>query len=137
MTNKLPSFLKSSNSQRGQSGKNDLSDSYSQFLLYDPPSTIPSLTYLTFLKTMGSSSHTGLMALLFWEVLVFSAFLLVSAGRPNISISTYTPTRRSVRNWPEITCDTEEQRQKKDMHIWQHFRSIHIYMVFWKCLALV
>lgn len=62
--------------------------------------------YLTFLKTIGSSSHTGLMALLFWEVLVFSAFLLVSAGSPNISTSTYTPTRRSVRNWPEITYDT-------------------------------
>lgn len=58
---------------------------------------------LTFLNTIGSSSHTGLMALLFWEVLVFSAFLLVSAGSPNISTSTYTPTRRSVRNWPEIT----------------------------------
>lgn len=60
---------------------------------------------LTFLKMMGSSSHTGLMALLFWEVLVLSAFLLVSAGSPNISTSTYTPTRRSVTNWPEITCE--------------------------------
>lgn len=60
---------------------------------------------LTFLKMMGSSSHTGLMALLFWEVLVLRAFLLVSAGSPNISTSTYTPTRRSVKNWPEITCE--------------------------------
>lgn len=70
-----------------------------------PPtiSTITTGLCLTFLKTIGSSSHTGLMALLFWEVLVFSAFLLVSAGSPNISTSMYTPTRRSVRNWPEIT----------------------------------
>lgn len=71
-----------------------------------PPPTlstiIPGLRF-TFLKTIGSSSHTGLMALLFWEVLVFSAFLLVSAGSPNISTSMYTPTRRSVTNWPEIT----------------------------------
>lgn len=67
-----------------------------------PRSTAQSLQ-VTFLKTIGSSSHRGLMALLFWEVLVFSAFLLVSAGSPNISTSMYTPTRRSVRNWPEIT----------------------------------
>lgn len=63
------------------------------------------LLHHTFLKTMGSSSHTGLTALLFCEVLVFSAFLLVSAGSPNISTSTYTPTRRSVSNCPEITCE--------------------------------
>lgn len=83
------------------------------------------LPALTFLKTIGSSSQTGLMALLFWEVLVFSAFLLVSAGSPNISTSTYTPTLRSVRNWPEIT--------------WNHdnFVSIKVWfspkmILFWK-----
>lgn len=73
-----------------------------------PPISLPRLT---FLKTIGSSSHTGLMALLFWEVLVFSAFLLVSAGSPNMSTSTYTPTRRSVRNWPEITYNTQRHKQ--------------------------
>lgn len=75
-----------------------------------PPAALPRLT---FLKTIGSSSHTGLMALLFWEVLVFSAFLLVSAGSPNISTSTYTPTRRSVRNWPEITYNTQRHRNRQ------------------------
>lgn len=107
MTNKLPSFFKGGNPQRGQSGKDHLPESSSQFFLDESPhptiSTIITGLCLTFLKTIGSSSHTGLMALLFWEVLVFSAFLLVSAGSPNISTSMYTPTRRSVRNWPEIT----------------------------------
>lgn len=112
MTNKFPSFLKSSNSQRGQSRKYHLSENWSQFLLYDPPPiSLLSCNYLTFLKMIGSSSHIGLMALLFWEVLVFNAFLLVSAGSPNISTSTYTPTRRSVRNCPEITYNTQSQRQ--------------------------
>lgn len=76
---------------------------WAHFLLND--CFLFSFLYRTFLKTMGSSSHTGLMALLFCEVLVFNAFLLVSAGSPNISTSTYTPTRRSVRNCPEITCE--------------------------------
>lgn len=102
MADKLPSLLESGDSQRGQSGKDHLSESRSV-------SSLPArmhfcfLPLLTFLKMMGSSSHTGLMALLFWEVLVLRAFLLVSAGSPNISTSTYTPTRRSVKNWPEIT----------------------------------
>lgn len=104
MADKLPSLLESGDSQRGQSGKDHLSESCAvsslparvHYFLFSPP--------LTFLKMMGSSSHTGLMALLFWEVLVLRAFLLVSAGSPNISTSTYTPTRRSVKNWPEITC---------------------------------
>lgn len=56
---------------------------------------------LTFLKTMASSSQTGLIALP-CDVLVLNAFLLVSTGRPNMSISTYVPTFLSDRNWPEI-----------------------------------
>ena len=111
MTDKLPSFLKGSDPQRGQSGKNHLREGWGhsvrgqrRFVCLLVSSL--SCLRLTFLKTMGSSSHTGLMALLFWEVLVFSAFLLVSAGSPNMSTSTYTPTRRSVRNWPEITYRT-------------------------------
>lgn len=81
-----------------------------EILLHDLVSLLP----LTFLKTIGSSSHTGLMALLFWEVLVFRAFLRVSAGSPNISTSMYTPTRRSVRNWPEITWGTQTQTSVQD-----------------------
>lgn len=56
---------------------------------------------LTFLKTMASSSQTGLIALP-CDVLVLNAFLLVSTGRPNMSISTYVPTFLSDRNWPEM-----------------------------------
>lgn len=61
----------------------------------------------TFLKTMASSSQTGLMALP-WDVFVLKAFLLVSTGRPNMSISTYVPTFLSDRNWPEIILKVEE-----------------------------
>lgn len=50
---------------------------------------------------MASSSQTGLMALP-CDVLVLKAFLLVSTGRPNMSISTYVPTFLSDRNWPEM-----------------------------------
>ena len=50
---------------------------------------------------MASSSQTGLMALP-WDVLVLNAFLLVSTGKPNMSISTYVPTFLSDRNWPEM-----------------------------------
>lgn len=120
MTNKLSSFFKGGDPQRGQSRKDHLPDSFSQFFPDEPPHRCNhhGSLWLTFLKTIGSSSHTGLMALLFWEVLVFSAFLLVSAGSPNISTSTYTPTRRSVRNWPEITWYTDIKRVRRS--IWQH-----------------
>lgn len=56
---------------------------------------------LTFLKTMASSSQTGLIALP-CDVLVLNAFLLVSTGSPNMSISAYVPTFLSDRNWPEM-----------------------------------
>jgi len=143
MANKLPSFLKSGDSQRGQSWEDHLSE-WSQRgvrghgvrgrgvnqIINIISDWMPSL--LTFLKTMGSSSHTGLMALLFWEVLVFSAFLLVSAGSPNMSTSTYTPTRRSVRNWPEITwrhggVETDSQR----IYVF-----IYIYIYIYICIFI-
>ena len=65
------------------------------------------------MKTMGSSSQTGLMALP-WEVLVLKALRLVSTGRPNMSISTYVPTFLSDRNWPEM--------------IWEEGGYIYIYI---------
>lgn len=120
MTNELPSFLKGGDSQGGQSGENHLSGSHNLgldgerlagFRVFGILPRVP----LTFLKTMGSSSHTGLTALLFWDVLVFSAFLLVSAGSPNMSTSTYTPTRRSVTNWPEMTCGTRRRGHGMDV----------------------
>lgn len=63
---------------------------------------------------MASSSQTGLMALP-WDVLVLNAFLLVSTGKPNMSISTYVPTFLSDRNWPEMIWKvrTQEQIKKK------------------------
>lgn len=65
----------------------------------------------TFLKTMASSSQTGLMALP-CDVLVLNAFLLVSTGKPNMSISTYVPTFLSDRNWPEMIL--KEGRESKN-----------------------
>lgn len=50
---------------------------------------------------MASSSQRGLIALP-WDVLVLKAFLLVSTGKPIMSISTYVPTFLSDRNWPEM-----------------------------------
>lgn len=74
---------------------------------------------LTFLKTIASSSQTGLIALP-WYVLVLNAFLLVSTGKPNISISTYVPTFLSDRNWPEIIwkegVEIEKRESKTDMN---------------------
>ena len=55
----------------------------------------------TFLNTKGSSSYTGLMAL-FGTILVLYFLLTVSAGKPNISTSTYVPTFLSDSHWPEI-----------------------------------
>lgn len=69
--------------------------------------------YLTFLKTMESSSQTGLMALP-WEVLVLKAFLLVSTGKPNMSISTYVPTFLSDRNWPEMIWKDRKSKKEKN-----------------------
>ena len=40
---------------------------------------------------------------LFNTVLVRKRFLTVSAGRPNMSTSTYVDTRLSDKNWPDIT----------------------------------
>lgn len=63
------------------------------------------------MKTIASSSQTGLIALP-WDVLVLKAFLLVSTGRPNMSISTYVPTFLSVKNWPEMICGEEKKIYK-------------------------
>lgn len=68
---------------------------------------------LTFLKTMASSSQTGLMALP-WDVLVLNAFLLVSTGKPNMSISTYVPTFLSDRNWPEMIWEVVVGREIRE-----------------------
>ncbi len=76
---------------------------------------------LTFLKTMASSSHTGLMALP-WDVLVLNAFLLVSTGRPNMSISTYVPTFLSDRNWPEMIWQEGKKARKKYYQTHTHRR---------------
>lgn len=66
----------------------------------------------TFLKTIASSSQTGLMALP-WDVFVLKAFLLVSTGRPNMSISTYVPTFLSDRNWPEMILKVEVEERSE------------------------
>lgn len=82
----------------------------------------------TFLKTMASSSQTGLMALP-WEVLVLNAFLFVSTGKPNMSISTYVPTFLSDRNWPEMIwkekCNYTER--KLHTHTYTHKTQTHLH----------
>ena len=57
---------------------------------------------LTFLNTKGSSLYTGLRPLA-GTILVLNSLRIVSVGRPYISTSTYVPTLRSDRNWPDIT----------------------------------
>ena len=70
----------------------------------------------TFSKTKLLSSYCGLMPLPL-TVLVLYFFLTVSAGRPNISTSTYVPTLFSLRNWPEMTChDGERSKFKVNTH---------------------
>ena len=85
----------------------------------------------TFLKTMASSSHTGLMALP-CDVLVLNAFLLVSTGKPNMSISTQVPTFLSDRNWPEMILkegieskneEKTEKERKKRKHSYGRIRT--------------
>lgn len=57
----------------------------------------------------GSSSHTGLKEFP-WEVFVLN-FLFVSTGKPNISTSTYIPTRLSDRNCPEIIWQKDNSKE--------------------------
>ncbi len=74
-----------------------------RFLLLTPP---------TFLKTNGSSSQTGHIALP-GIVLVLNFFRTVSAGRPYMSTSTYVPTFLSDKNWPDITCNSPNHERFK------------------------
>lgn len=118
MADNLPAVLIDGYSQRRKSGKNHLKESIryriATLLRADmkyvwSTRKVPKVSnkstcfWFTFLKTMGSSSHTGLTALP-GDVFVRNAFLFVSTGRPNISTSTYVPTFLSDRNCPDMIC---------------------------------
>lgn len=101
MPYELAVFLKDSDPQRGHRRENHLCGG-GDVEIGGQACETPSKP--TLLKTNISSSQTGSREFPL-DVLVLY-FLFVSAGSPNMSTSTYTPTFLSIKNWPEITWRT-------------------------------
>lgn len=101
MPDELTALLVGSDSHAGQLGQHDLFEKKIKKNVQTNSSRYVNQIY-TFLNTNGASSYTGFIP--FSRTHLVRNFLrTVSAGRPNMSTSTYVPIFLSLRNWPDST----------------------------------